>query len=304
MRHEETTVVALSGTRSIKKWEGESKVMTPFIGAFIKRKFVGTRLEKRLITTGLGLALENGEKKFMGFESPLEPIRTWRAMKILEHVDRTNRETLHGCLVVAQYGMEKSERIFLEKLAQQGNGYDWLRKIRSEVISAIPPYEDLDRMLLELRRHEVPVDVKELRELPKPTYVMLRVITEVDGADYRMESLSAFLKDLGLRNGACGDGRIEMYGESPEDLVVKYLGEPVVFHAADGNRYSFLSAKYANGQFYLKTRIVRKDGKDVEAFYSLRQLRQMLMRTGKSKVSKPSDKPSAKSSAKILQFVR
>jgi hypothetical protein len=151
-------IAVLKGTPQEMVVCGNCKEVTPFVGIDVPGQFS---------KMGIGLRIEaTGEHVYWGLVIPHHILATWRAMKLLETLDTADPEILAACIFAVRRPERAHEIPHVLRVSRQLGGIDAFENVRKQLLLSLPEPSSLERALMVLKAHEVPVDADEFHELP------------------------------------------------------------------------------------------------------------------------------------------
>lgn len=137
-------VVAIKDGKLRKNVEGCEKTIIPFVGLDI---------EPPIPQLGIGFGCLEDKRIFFWGVAPLSLIQSWRGMRILEQLEKIERNSLAACLGVAKNNLPayRMYQSYLDELARVVGGVDNLKKIRQKILSSAPTAEELQGMIINTR---------------------------------------------------------------------------------------------------------------------------------------------------------
>lgn len=327
-----TFVIAAHATECEKIVDGERKKVVPFMGSDRDGEWA---------SMGVGLLFPDDQTGTMwGLATPHMLIKSWRGMKILEHIEKIDHGTLCACWYAGGHQIHSSDWRYLDELAGKLGGMKKLQALRDEVLASAPTSDELNAMIALVRENGVDISGWELEEEAKAGRIetlpiigtILREEAERRDAYRRKDdelkkplarehSLGVFFGELGIDNFVDGpvvgaysidwghlkleeldragkrassgkyftegfmlehttqrpltrrtlvDSGIAVYSTTFGELEQPY------YIATDGTRYTFISAKFRDFRFFLKTKVEKKGGDSTEGEFTLLQLRKMI----------------------------
>lgn len=147
-------IIAAQGPESEKIVDGKRIKTIPF---------VGTDREGEFSSMGVGLVYPDEKNgTIWGLAMPHMLIKSWRAMKILEHVETIDRGTLCSCWYAGGHEIHDSDKHRLDELAEKVGGMEKLQAIRDAVLASAPTADELNSMIAILREKDVDFEYFEL----------------------------------------------------------------------------------------------------------------------------------------------
>lgn len=212
--------VITKGKQSGKKVDGQTREVVPF---------VGTDRQGEFSQFGVGIFYADGEDsgkgQIWGLVVPRQPLKSWRAMKLLEFIPEVVHGTLSGCWYAADADVRESDQRYVDVLATQFSNREAFNQIRENVVSMIPSAKEFDAMLKAMSDQGIEFDTWELTPLIEqgalPYHPLVDKMIQADN-DRREKyaateravkepvpkegSLSQFFSDLGIANFIIGGG--------------------------------------------------------------------------------------------------
>lgn len=210
-------VAVAFGQEGLKAVDGKIQKAIPFVGADHPGEFS---------SFGIGVVLpENGNRgQIWGLAMPHMLIQSWRAMKLLEHVEVIEHGTLCATWYAGSREPHSSDQHYIDGLAAKV-GEDKFRTLRTRILDEVPTSDEVTRMLTDLRDNEVEVSSWELkREVEEGRLAPNPLIDELVAEDERRhqeylrreeeskrplpaeQSLAALFQQLGIQNMIIGGG--------------------------------------------------------------------------------------------------
>lgn len=239
-------VVAAYGAESPKAVDGKIQRAIPFVGADHPGEFS---------SFGIGVILpDSGNKgQIWGLAMPHMLIQSWRAMKLLEHVEVIENGTLCDTWYAGSREPHSSDQHRIDELATKV-GEDKFRVLRADILDQVPSPEELQDMLTYLKDNNVEVESWELRrEVEAGRLATSPLIDELVEEDERRrqeyqrreealkqpvpseQSLAALFQQLGVDNMIIGGG-FGAYGMDWGHIELDKLEESIRRHSHYSDR--------------------------------------------------------------------
>jgi len=141
----------------------------------------------------VGVLFEGGHLEYSNFRVR-SALKCWRAMKILEHVDRIDRHILNACMSAASGGdLGEVTRQTLSYASAKPN----LWMLLQEILESLPGEKELSGLLHNLHAKKAILDARELlkgirERLIEVTPIVRRLIEE----DFTNRALNEYLEDI------------------------------------------------------------------------------------------------------------
>jgi len=207
------SVIVASGSPSTKAVDGQECEVIPFAGADKEGEFS---------SFGVGFLcvdLDGPGGSLWGLVMPHKLIQSWRAMKLLEHIQKIEHGTLCACWYAANERVHESDQRHIDRLMMQFDSPGRFEALRADILALVPTNDELEAMLTIVRDSNIDVSVYELTQLvkqgklsPHPIIEELVQRDEARSREYKEreafieaalapeESLSAFFGELRITN--------------------------------------------------------------------------------------------------------
>ncbi len=279
------------GKKSLKNFGGKLTTTTPFL-------YTHDSFEK----IGIGIQNSDGEGLIWGLRSPITIIRWWRSLKVLEALHTVENSTLADCWLATD---EFPSETAIQKLSSKMGGYETFIILLNNIMNSVPSQMDLIGMINTLTSKGIKVKANEIADAlkrgqltPHKVFDLViirankykRALVKTEEKLPEKYRLDIFFQEIGLKQiynqdeyivfPADLDTTVRKYcfydkKSAGYELFIAGQHRPTLT-SLSGEVFTFLSAKFWHGRFYLKTKIKTPDGYLISQEYTLEQLRNII----------------------------